>query len=68
MQQVEAVYQFASCSFGVGGVPFWGKLKAPPLETHRYQSVVSKAQHEERQHKEREPGRHQPEILPKRER
>lgn len=67
MQQVEAVYQMASCSFEVGGVPFWGKLKAP-LETHRYQSVVSEAQHEERQHKEREPCRHQPEILPKRER
>ena len=28
MEQVETVQRLAGCSFGVGGVPFWGKLKA----------------------------------------
>ena len=28
MEQMETVQRLAGCSFGVGGVPFWGKLKA----------------------------------------
>ena len=28
MEQMETVQRLAGCSFGVGGVPFWGKLRA----------------------------------------
>ncbi len=28
MEQMETAQRLAGCSFGVGGVPFWGKLKA----------------------------------------
>ena len=35
MKQLETAQRLAGCSFGGGGVPFWGKLKAPikQLET-----------------------------------
>ncbi len=28
MEQMETTQRLAGCSFGVGGVPFWGELKA----------------------------------------
>ena len=28
MEQMETAQRLASCSFGVSGVPFWGKLRA----------------------------------------
>ena len=28
MEQMETAQRLAGCSFGVGGVPFWGKLRA----------------------------------------
>ena len=28
MKQMETVQRLADCPFGVGAVPFWGKLKA----------------------------------------
>ena len=29
MEKMETAQRLVGCSFGVNGVPFWGKLKAP---------------------------------------
>ncbi len=33
MEQMETAPRLAGCSFGVGGVPFWGKLRASMEQT-----------------------------------
>ena len=40
MEQMETSQRLAGCSFGVGGVPLWGKLKAPMKQMETAQRLL----------------------------